>query len=512
MSVRASLLALADFIAGQAPTLPTRPAVEDTATYIPQPADLAALQADDPAEALAGVRRYVQEVQARWQQAVGHGLLGTLQSIGDESFRPTPPAASLHGATIGNFAYRLDLDANSHPTAAARNMMLQPASAVADLALSGSLPMVETLTALRNLDDLIIRILGARTAALGVPGASLAEALALYRAEGNLAAPRSAASLADLIPPSVTPAEATSNQVQGIKPNMTQLVCLFRVQDLPSRSLDDVKRLGLWLWLLQIAGHDALVSNAARYEDWARENWSAVLGSTPSSPFVDDRSHRLTALKDGIVANVTGRTTTGRYFSAPYRDDVQYAPGSVVALAPTDPVELVAFALEEGLALFQRLSHPPLGSLDLGHRPDALTETDELSYVLYNLVMGGAEAFLTSAVIHAHRPGSEASPSLRSAIADDPGFGATMDQAAQRIRGLSKDQTRDDYWSDVQAWLRAGGDHSVGKQRYRLVNDFVGSASGTGDWSSWNSPTLGSPRGNAARYRQLREFYAAALS
>ena len=345
--------------------------------------------------------------------------------------------------------------------------VLQPA----DFTLSGT-SATKAIVSLRQVDDVLIRVLGTEAAAdaLGQP---IAEVMAMYRVEGDLAAPVSKQSMDDKIPPAKTTADTSLNP----RPAIGSLVMMYRDGADPSFPAGDGWRTHMLLaWMVHIGGLDVYGKQPTR---GAFATLSSDIRREIGAP--NDSVSDALARWDAARANIE-------------QWSVVSPEETVIIGVPADPVALVSFVLQE--AITYQLHLKAFGSFTL----DA-----NLSYLRYN-VEDTFEAYLVRAatvVAKSNLGGRYAA--LRSEILSDSAFADAMKELDRIVEPMRRTDPAIEKlmpeWPRVLGWLHRAP-ASAGNNRFELLVDFLQNATAR-EWRSFQGP-----RGNLSRYRVLRDYYS----
>ena len=377
----------------------------------------------------------------------------------------------------------------------------------------------KALLELVALEAFLVRLSAAIYAASNA-GTSLAEALALYRVEGNLVAPMSAGHMADALPVN----DSMEVNAEGVLPNLSRNLSVevsftmrralwsYTFKGLAERDLKNVLPEGA----LRLPNVGAEREKAeGRIKCRALVTWMLVLGGLDSivrntfSQVPESFGYHLTAFIHQCRTSLDlpsdvnkQRDVFDRLFS-----DLQCTwPTDIdgrVVVAPANPVALASYVLTIALLVLRR---------DYAHGGGpSIQPFQDLQYVVYNLQSQrvGKEDdrfgyLLASAAVAAARVGSPAkvNPKFRPLAERLKDPGAKLDLPRRLTKDPAKDPSDhvlifekltapDGFLSDVTS---AG-----------LLADFILRAE-SADWSGYTSP-----RGNLARYRKLLGFYSALL-
>jgi hypothetical protein len=483
---------------------------------------------------------YLAQVQPRHDELVASGLFERLRVLVaiEAGFLADPtrprPDPKLPQASAGDPGRRLRV-----PPIGASGSELGFALLTGQQSVD-SLNLVDARRAvaeLRNADNVCIRVLAARRAALRL-GLPVAEVLALYRTEGDLQVPVSLPSVDQLIP-STEPSPATSLAETG--PLIRQMVFLAKATELQKGKLAaEAASRAMEVWLLQLAGLDhlsrrifplaltpKLLPQLARFS-------AANAARVPAVATLDGlvgATQRWQSLDAGLRAFLVRPHADGSREAmsiSPSEPDLE--ADDAVLVAPADPVDFVARVLAEGAAYLRRLGtaddvlmsdgdtpgpdDPDPPALPAGHPLRGEFLGHGLAYFRYNLQVGARtgspyQAGMISAVANAAASTNPVYQELRDAINGS-------DQLREIARQLDfitgeKDAAliKDLWWAN---YLAPALRDPVHPERARLLAQFVATAT-TADWSrrSFARPRpggKGSPRGNASRYQQLLNFYS----
>lgn len=480
---------------------------------VPVISDLTTLYDSDRVQLEQKVSDYLATVRARWERAQDQGLIPFLQNsraaqdqMADQDVKWL---GGLRGEKIGKFYHRVWF--GQFPVELAIELV-QKAPTTALLAMTMDKTALETsIIQLRRLDDLLIRVLSAKTAA-GLSGCTLAEILALYRTEGNLSVPRSHDSLQQLIPPR-EPAhfEATMMNDASLpfSPNLAAQVFLHDRSFFTSE--EKAKNYALLVWMVQLAGLDIVARDG--FSDWSANNWSS---HTQTSISPADRQAVYDLLKSKmIVETVRREAATGQLVATP-----GFGPDGFLRISPQDPEFLVSTVLADAALFLRRSGRPQSFGAPAGYTEDWIAPP-RLSYTMYNLQVGTPEkqgcsmpkeAFLMSAVDAAWRSKSYGPQirnryqPIRAEIESDTQLKdalGTQGVLRKAIPGCITGEEIAAGYPIIRQWLL---DDAKGEERIRLVSHFVETENRV-VWTSWDEAGLNSYRGNANRFHLLYVYF-----
>ncbi len=523
------------------------PSDSDTATLIPKDTDFSWFFNNDHATFDNQFTQYFAEVKDRWDRADLLGLKDLLEQniVASEAASDAEMATSsikrieglvgakfemnTHRISLRNVGQAIDLIENDAQTA----ISLFSSEAIA----------LEYLHELRELDDILIRMLSARSAA-DIAGVSLAEILALYRTEGNLGAVQPYKRLPGGLPALDDGLESSRlNSVKGSIPNIFRRVYLTD----PSGFTDVDKKKAiqndaLFIWLIQIAGLD-IVAHRVKSEpgdpldelaNWSKQHWDH---KGPTVTVASRKAHWEDIAGDFEVEWIE-RDAADRLVVEPFPqsgDKPSTGSPTYVRVVPKDPERLIATALSEA-ALFMRMIGSAdvflfgvgINGLPVGHSPSKWIMPARLTYAIYNLYVSGPNsprlhldggdfpyAFVISAISHAHRSKKAIHKPLRDEINNDDTIfyiteilygrnGSETDVVIEvlfreivkklhcRLSGVGckgLEKKKDDSASicaefqlDIVEWL---ANSTRGKIRIELIAHFIETANLV-DWGSWN--------------------------
>jgi hypothetical protein len=326
---------------------------------------------------------------------------------------------------------------------------------------------------------------------------TLANALALYRTEGDLVVPISQKRLADRLPSFENNFKFSLNDAEILRPTLKFGLWSFPInrlfgnwlQDTPA-NINNAKSIALQTWCFATTGFDFVFRQTLtlkptlqvlqnKLHDFMHQN-RISLGIASVK---DDRKAEVNA----VIADLDHVWPTS-------------AAGRIIVV-PKDPVKLVEFILREALIFFQ--AH---GILVDG---PAITPNTALKYLAYHTqwtrsVLPAGDKFtwvLISAAVAAAKK-SPAKPAFAALHASLQGMGLPGN--------LSKDP-KVDSTDHVDAFnkLNAANWWSVAANLSNLA-DFI-LAADLSDWSGWNKQNE-SIRANIARYARLLEYYRGLIS
>ena len=418
---------------------------------------------------------------------------------------------------------------------AAFNLYINYVAAGRMLAASVTATKLAAKVAVRDLcalEAFLVRYSAAINAAADA-GVSLAETLALYRAEGDLVAPMSVDHLIDRLP--VNESLKVKNlgfDTEFVKPTLERALWSY-----PFKALASPQNLNIKMDVLPALG-PARNDAEKRARIIALINWMTVIGGldylvqqvtdiSPGSfksfitPFMHDWRSNL-----GIPSRMADRETE---FDAVFADlTCMPWPADVngrVVVAPKTPVKLVSFALTLAM-LLSRLNKTQ------GKGPFIEPHTD-LKYLAYNLQHARSDSvkkkdrfihLLASAAVAAAK--STKFGSLKLALKPLKEKPAPSGLPVELKKNPANDAT--DHVAVFDMLMAAPEKFLEDAPSANLLAEFVlraeGPASTSGnDWSGFGGPPAGTPsgndwsgfeenRGNLARYRKLLAFYTALLT
>jgi len=504
----AFIQALINLLAALAGSIQRYPDNSQIDQCVPVAADLTSLYDANRAQLEQHIAGYLAAVRARWARAEAQGLIQYLQN--SESMQAQMASQDvkwidgLRGKRFSKYYDRLWF--GQLPVTLAIDLV-QQAEATALQNITVDKPtLLESVYQLRRLDDLLIRILAAKTAA-DLTGCTLAEVLTLYRTEGNLGVPRDAESIDQLIPP------REPDHYEGTKlnyydlpnsPNFSSLVYVWGSNQLGTE--DIAINAAITDWMIHIAGLDII--NQVNFGEWSARNWSAQTG-TPVTP--DSRRAMIDELRTKMRVEAVYRDAAG---NLQVINGIPVPYDGFVRVLPTDTEFLISRILAEAV-LFLRFGGRPRylnGTVDdpPGFPADWIAPP-RLTYALYNLQVGTPnkspkEAFVMSALIYASSTTGAKYQALRSEISADAGFKERLQKDIGpdvRHAAFITQEMVDAYFPEIQSWLF---DAAKGKRRVELLSNFIETADRK-VWISWDKSGINSYRGNANRYHLLYVYY-----
>lgn len=453
-------------------------------SFLPNRAGLLAALSS-PGARTAHVTSYLGKVRLRWDPLV---LDGTIAKLGrartrDHTMKSDPtavqPLAGLPQNDVAAFYDRFALDlAGDNANRLGRDLLLGTKT-VAEVTGTAA-RAADAILNLRRLDDVLVRVLAARHAAV-LTTTPLEWVLAMYRTEGDLNAPPSVDSLRDGVPSGTVDAKTSLNP----RPDLTHLVWLADPAHLAGMSDAAIREFALLSWFVQIGGLDEVGGLASPRADsfttWSSANWIAV-GLFPAAGAVSRTAAR--ARWDSLLATLE--------LSRPAAGGV-----TAVMVAPRDPRLLISGILQEAVVLQRRLGKAEdlVSGLPAAHGLAPLTPG--MSYLRYHAGVEQFKAILVSAAIVASGTAGPRYAPLRAAIRTDPALESLVDASRPLVAAMTMAELVLE-WPTLEAWLRVGG-------HLALLGDFVESAP-AGVWDSWKDH-----RGNLSRYNRLVDYYRRVL-
>lgn len=504
--------AFLNFLAAMGGTDVRLPSNADIDQYIPTGNDLTMLYDNDLPRLEANLITYLDAVKERWERADALGIRqilglskGTQSLMAGQEIKWIDGRYGLRGSKIRLLYNRLSTEQESVVLALSLVTEADATIAIQNMTIDKS-TLLESVTELRRLDDLLIRILSAQKA-VTLTSCTLAETLALYRTEGNLGAPRSSSSIDLLIPP------REEGNIEGSSlnyynrphsPNLSSLVYVWESGQFTSE--DDARNHALIGWMIHIAGLDIYATpNIAKLSSIL---WTAHTGGTVSE---SSRQTVLDALKANFLIETVRRNVTG---VLEVTNGFTIGSGEFVRIMPTDPELLISSVLAEATLLLRYVGRPR-------HLNDTLVDPPgfpanwiappRLTYALYNLQVGTPggspkEAFVMSALVYAYRTKGSKYKKLRDEIKADATLKAKMKTsiiAAVRNNDEISQAIVDVEFPPIKAWLM---NTTKGKKRFELLSHFVETADRR-VWKSWDKAGINSYRGNANRYHMLFVYF-----
>lgn len=428
------------------------------------------------------------------------------------AFTP-PPTNNLPKAVITRFDYKLHQLQPSPGDDIANGWQLVKAytggAGIPAAAHASQAAAVQTINNLAAFEGFCIRLASAITAASRAR-VSLAEALALWRTEGDLCVPYAETRRAAGAPT----CDVIGNQIDKISlGDDTAEVFPGMHRGLWSYTLSHPRFIGR----LPAGATPSTVSDAAKL--MASIHWSIVAAGLDffwqRIPVRwDNRAASVAAIGSFLNANHLARWSAGGSTAADLAaqytlvlDDlvVSAAPHNRIVVAPTTPAALVALLLGEALIFFD---------LDTaGGRGPVLTPTAKLKYLAYHcqdhrhptdVAEDKFTLMLVSAAVAAARGPAGALQLSLDAYARDPAFPKS---AALKPLDFKKPAAARDPSVHLAAYgkLDAGGWWTAAN--LDNLADFILIAATPAPWEGWEEL-----RGNMARYAKLRAFYDALLS
>jgi len=482
-----------------------------TVTYVK---DAAELQARLAMMTVAGRRNFVStffvEVQWRWDHADALGVLDWLKNVSRAEQKmttnPVRPIADLPQNAPQVYGHKLKVDVSGlSGTRLGRQLVL--GDVTLDDAAATAVTATDAVMNLRRLNDLLTRALSAEMTARAT-GTPLADVLALYRVEGDLAVPPTLGSLEAGIPSDASDAAAVIDPF----PDFNQLVWSVAPETVrdpndPSRALDDdkIKEIALSHWFVRIGGLNEVgllaYPKQIDFAAWSSRNWLAANDIDPTSMVrtaaADEASNRWTAQIDNLeVRRVTSATGLS----------------GAVMVVPKHTETLITGILSE--AVMRHRAGGKLLNL-LGALPAGSARRDLTPGLAYLLCNAGEENFklmLASATVAASRTRAARYGELQSVIAAKfpvgiasfvlSRVGELSDQLQPSLpRGVRDRITAEILAFSTSLWKLMGGWLLNDARRLELLGEFMETASPT-LWPSWTES-----RGNMSRYNVLRAYY-----
>lgn len=435
----------------------------------------------------AVLNTYLAAVRSRWQEASMAGLISLIDQAKVKATQMASPSArqpipGFEDTKPEQFEFRLDLNIT---TGTARRNALGRTLASGLGTIPGTLPdKIDALRQLRRVDDVLIRVLAVKQASVAT-GVSMAEAMALYRTEGNLDVPAGFHSLLGLIPSDsptalsflvhmpphpVSDSRMFPHLVWFSRHSGTYLGFTIAFPPSGAAATFNLKEPALIDWMLQLNGLDdlqKLYGNAQRpsrpmrddFAVWSQKNWThAGVKSTMTAA---------AARWDSLVNNLEATpVTTGQT--------------AAFLVTPKVPVTFVAGVLAEGLMLMR-----------------ASGGTDLFRYLVYHAGKEQAIAIMIRGLIAALKTTGTRYKPLRDAIIADKAFNSKLVKLTSKVE-LETDTKRAiaeliSALSEFERWLSVDSDLKV-----PLMSDFLETAG----WPSWKEH-----RGNLSRFLQLLDYY-----
>jgi hypothetical protein len=454
---------------------------------VPTTADLNTANID------AVLSTYLGAVRTRWHEANTAGLISLIEQAKAKAAEMNlasarQPIPGFEDSKPEEFQFRLDL--NIAEGANRRNALGRALASGSGVIPDTISDKIDAVRQLRRVDDILIRVLAAKQAALAT-GVPMAEAMALYRIEGNLDVPAGSSSLVGIVPSDSPtplsrvahmPPHPSNSDNARMFPHLvwfsrhSGFYGRFTIAFPPSSAaaMFALKEPALVDWFLHICGFDDLqtkvyakaqdLSRPMRdmFAEWSEANWTAV--RVPSTKVAAaDRW-------DSLVNNLEARAVTTGATPA-------------FSVTPKMPVTFVAGVLAEGLVLLR-----------------ARGSTETFRYLSYNAGRNQAYAIAIRGLIAARKTTGTRYKPLRDAIAADAAFTVALTSLESRVRS-ERDTGRAvaellSGRPDFVRWLSA--DEAV---KAPLLGDFLETASTT-IWPSWKEH-----RGNLSRFLQLLDYY-----
>ncbi len=488
-----ALMRLLAAASGRGPLAPS----ERAEAYLPTPAKLRAALSN-ATERQRVVSDRLAATRLRWNDLQAAGLIGKLDQarVLDAQMRTDPqapkPIIGFPGAEIRFFHDKLLLDAAGPSANHLWRELIEGRSTLAAVTRSAA-EAEEAVMHLRRLEDVLLRVQAARDAAQ-LTASPLHEVLALYRVEGDLAAPPSESDITDGIPSGTD--DAGSSIDGPAMPDITHLVVLLhpgaRLAGFIDLGIDadpEIRGAGLKYWFVQIAGLDVVGHQArdwrSNFAAWSSVNWAAA-GLAPP-PGAD---HRKAAEDrwDALVANMVLSSAAGTVSSA-------------VQIAPTDPRLMLAGILAEAMMWLRQQGRIDQ-LLTVAAPPGRLSPG--MSYLHYHAGTEGLRAILVRALLAVLQGQGLANLALRQEVQSDFVLASALANIEADVSTRSAlsldDQVRRllSVWHLAEPWLATGA-------RLHALGIFIETADRS--WSSWREH-----RGNLSRYRQLVEYYRRLLA
>ena len=364
---------------------------------------------------------------------------------------------------------------------------------------------------MRELNDVLIRVLSA-WAASQATGTPLVDTLALYRAEGALAAPPSLGSIERGIPSGTSKAPSLINP----SPDFSQLVWMVSPAFAAGQTDELIKEKALSQWYVQIGGLDEVgmlrPPRRTPFIDWSSRNWLAAQDIDPAAQ---------SRLGGAATEWQAGRAAAARWDSQMQNLEIRRVHSATatvsVMVLPRSAETLISGVLSEAVMRWRAGGKVAsmMGVSAPGGMPTDLAP--ELAYLAYNTGIDNFKRMLASAAIAASKTHGPRYQPLRDAIAGNLDVAAldpplnTLETVANLLDkpgltgvehltlGGEMQSVMPAIWTPMSAWLLADANNLA------LLSEFVETADAA-VWKSWKTGKF-SPRSNMSRYQVLRAFY-----
>jgi hypothetical protein len=512
---------------------PGRPAAD----YLPTRSSLLAGMPAAEADRKSRLFAYINDIKPTWDRvrtdaALRVPLGNAVTRAGEMATSPVTVPDGFSTAGASDFPFRLDININL-PDDSGTLTAAQVVESVTGAASSDLSPLaateetaVESLIRLRLFESVVIRVAAAFTAA-SLVNRPIAEALALFRVEGNLGVWASKNSLGHEVPAETSdgfnddmrrrfPKGERTSITEHILADITNLVWLADAGNAGLARLSEPMQRVIALDtgpLLQAIGGDiiehALIAANPTNVAGAATAWAGVLSPIWTAAGFDPSMCTpafIGARWQGLVDNMVLRRSSGHDGTA----------NEALIVTPEDPVLLLRNLLMDSLAIYHSRRQPS----GLFNTTTTVRISDSLAYIRYNAaaVSGHEGAIVLSAVRSAHASTRSAVRPLRQAIQDDPGLKtliseAKRDEAAVKAKTFPTKKARDEAIeaaaiasaaaksgdttpldARLSNWLGAA-DHLT------LLAGFIETAN-TNEWTGWTEH-----RGNMHRFRRLLDYY-----
>jgi hypothetical protein len=490
--------------------------VQHAEAYLPTPNQLR----DDIAAGLDAktlIRAYLPEVTKHWDDVNTVGLAELENIEAHAAAARNGPVRPVKGIRVKyeplSFRLKLDLTTPARGGQVSARKIVTTSNGELDALLDRVTDTpdhaAQAVMALRRFDDVLIRVLSARQAAV-LTKRPVAEALTLYREEGNLCVFPSKTSL-DAGVPSAAPLDHNGRPERTyiallLRPNLSNLVYLAdKTEANKAAGAASVEGLALAsVFFTQTTGSDVIGGkwnpvDETKFVDffgrWSSQNWLAgEMVDLPASAEADARERW-----DLLKANLSVKNLDGLSHTEP----------EALRVDPVDPVLMLGLVLTELVAFKRTL----LNIDDLVGRPSRPVG-ENLAAMRYNLQdnPSWALAVMVSAV-RSVSAGRVSSP-LRQAVNAEPKMKDVVKLARQKLADVKTyydahpektSRERSDAESEAQVdvatqtdfldWLLSGNNLQV-------MEDFLAGAPSP-PWTSY--PTV---RSYGWHHRRLKDFYS----